>query len=638
MDATSANNVLNATAKAIVNLLWGEVQDGEWAIAVGRMDNAMHAAHAVIQHADVIPGILIAVEQLLHLKAAVWPNWMGMIRWTQESVTRHPWAQQGTIIQMEYKFGDSSTNDNEVLQPPKEPMGAEEKEVRGAQILQMKMEEDDEDMVYRRRQKEHAKGKKRADAMEGESLLGKRKADEALEDATECRWPQMHRSSGKMTAAQPTLVHLPGSRMTTAKKAARPKQMTKAKRAAECRGDFKSEDEDPIGNMAVGSTSSADRMTAMPTPAPPSTPPRMPIPVPNPTQRRQGRQGRWRGAPQPLAAPQPVNACSTCINFGVLCEPNLGYLCFTCRSRKKNPDQWMHSHSEEHPPDLEHHPRLQPQDCDILRMPLHLCGTPVNTQPPANPQDRPNTASSSTGIILCIPPSQATHKMESAPKTSAVKAPINMGLILGTAYSFGGNPLVSHEEHRAVLQWLETVEVENHELHGLITQALDHIEVLEQGMALLGRICEVTQQSVATSQTDFDRANMGFPFKQEHPTAASHQELGPAQPSHSPSPSLSSNTISIPSAVNLGMRWHIGPAIIQSTTPILPSTSPWTSSDTRRSRSMPATGTIYSGPQMLSANDPPILPPVSPTISIPPVKVLVEMESASDNVGNGSSE
>ncbi|KIK76885.1 hypothetical protein PAXRUDRAFT_17880 [Paxillus rubicundulus Ve08.2h10] len=90
MDATSANNVLNATTKTIINLLWGEVQDGEWAIAVGRMDNAMHATHAFIQHTDVIPGIVIAMEQLLHPEAAVWPNWMGMIQWTKESVAYHP--------------------------------------------------------------------------------------------------------------------------------------------------------------------------------------------------------------------------------------------------------------------------------------------------------------------------------------------------------------------------------------------------------------------------------------------------------------------------------------------------------------------------------------------------------------------
>ncbi|KIK72681.1 hypothetical protein PAXRUDRAFT_21703 [Paxillus rubicundulus Ve08.2h10] len=124
MDATSANNVLNVTAKTIIDLLWGEVQEGEWAIAVGRMDNAMHAARAVMQHADVIPGIVIAVEQLIHREAAVWPNWMGMIQWTHKSVASHPWAHQGTIVHTEYEFGESSTNANEA-----EPMGAEEEEV-----------------------------------------------------------------------------------------------------------------------------------------------------------------------------------------------------------------------------------------------------------------------------------------------------------------------------------------------------------------------------------------------------------------------------------------------------------------------------------------------------------------------------
>ncbi|KIK76408.1 hypothetical protein PAXRUDRAFT_18244 [Paxillus rubicundulus Ve08.2h10] len=495
MDATSANNILNATAKTIINLLWGEVQYGEWAIAVGRMDNAMHAAHAVIQHTDIIPGILIAVEQLLHLEAAVWPNWMGMIQWTQELVACHPWAQQGTIVRTEYKFGDSSTNDNKVSQPLKEPMGAEEEEAQGAQILQMKIEEDDEeDVAYRRQQKEHVKGKKRADATEGESSLGKRKADKALEDATECGRTRMRGSSSKMTAAQPTLVHLPGGRMTTAKKAARPKWMTKAQRAAEHRDDVKSKDEDPIGNVVVGSTSSADRMMATPTPAPQSTPPWTPIPVPN-----------------------PANRCS--------------------------PDQRMCSHSEEHLPDLEHHLRLQLQDCDVLHVPLHLCGDtrqhPATCKSPRLSQQGIQQYGNYTAH-----PTFASHSMESTPKTSAVKAPVNMGLIAGTAYSFGGNPLVSHEEHHAALQQLETVEVENHELCGLIT------------------ICEATRRSVATSPTDVDRADVGFPFKRERSTAASHQELGPAQPSHSPSPSLSSNTVGIPSAVNLGMRWHIGPAIV----------------------------------------------------------------------------
>ncbi|KIK71784.1 hypothetical protein PAXRUDRAFT_22839 [Paxillus rubicundulus Ve08.2h10] len=150
MDATSANNILNATAKTIVDLLWGEVQEGEWVIAVGRMDNTMvrnnNTSCTMTARADVIPSIVIAVEQLIHPEAMVWPNWIGMIQWTHESVASHPWARQGTIVHTEYEFGDSSTNANEV-----EPMGAEEEEAGGAQILQMKMEEEDEeDVVYRR--------------------------------------------------------------------------------------------------------------------------------------------------------------------------------------------------------------------------------------------------------------------------------------------------------------------------------------------------------------------------------------------------------------------------------------------------------------------------------------------------------
>jgi hypothetical protein len=155
----------------------------------------------------------------------------------------------------------------------------------------------------------------------------------------------MRGASSNMTTAQPTLVHQPGGRMTTAKKAAKPKRMTKAQQAAERRrlkehmDDIESEDEDPIGDVIAGSTSSAGRMTTMPTPAPPSTPPHTPIPVPTPAQRRQGHRGRRRGAQEPLAEPQPANACSTCVDLGILCEPNLGYSCFTCWSRKKKCEQ-----------------------------------------------------------------------------------------------------------------------------------------------------------------------------------------------------------------------------------------------------------------------------------------------------------
>ncbi|KIK79537.1 hypothetical protein PAXRUDRAFT_16284 [Paxillus rubicundulus Ve08.2h10] len=643
MDATSANSVLNATAKTIVDLLWDEVCDGEWAMTVGRMENAMHTACAVIQHAEVIPSIVIAVEQLLHPENSVWPDWMAMIGWTEESVTRHAWARKGTIVHTEYESGDSSSNEN--------------------------MNEDEGELAYRRLQKEHAKGKKRADEMGGETSLGKRKAEDALEDESKCGSPQMCRSSSKMTNTWPTLIHRPGGRMTTAGKPMRPKRMTKGLK--ECRDNIESEDEKPSGDATAGSStihtaSSIANITSSPAPASQSSSIRMPTPVPIPTQRRQGCH---RAVRQPLAAPQPANACSTCVDFGVLCEPNPGYSCFTCRSCKKKCEQsgTTRGRSASHA-----HQPTQSRSADALsqrgtparsrapseapaarsRRPSHAAsskwGTTINTQPPANPQDRPNASSSSMGIILCILPLRATPattiRMESATKTSAVKAPVNMGLIAGTTYSLGGNALVSHEEHCAALQRLETMEVENYELHGLITRALDHIEMLEQGMASLGRICEATRRSVATSPTDFDRADMGFPFERECSTAVWGRNLHPAEPSHSPSPSLPSSPIIIPSALNNNMRWHVGPKIIRSTTPMPPSASPWTSSNSRQSQSTPVTVTMHSTPQMTSADYQPIpiLPPVPPPVSlvmfVPAVEVLAETESASDNSGSGNSD
>ncbi|KIK71851.1 hypothetical protein PAXRUDRAFT_22736, partial [Paxillus rubicundulus Ve08.2h10] len=346
------------------------------------MDNAMHAARAVMQHADVIPGIVIAVEQLIHPEAAVWPNWMGMIQWTHKSVVSHPWARQGTIVCTEYEFGDSSTNANEA-----EPMGAEEEEARGAQILQMKMEEEDEeDVAYRRRRKEHAKGKKRADATEAESLLGKRKVDEALEDERERGRPRM---CGSSSTAPPMLIPRPGGRMTAAK---RPNQMMKAEQAAERRDDIESEDEDPIGDA---------------TPAPPSPPPRTPIPVPNPAQQRQGCR---RGAQKPLAAPQPANACLTCVDFGILCEPNPGYSCFTCRSRKKKCEQSGTTRGRSALRARQPTRSQAPSEAPALRSrcPSRAASSKwaisISAQPSANPQDRPNVASTSTGIKLRIPP------------------------------------------------------------------------------------------------------------------------------------------------------------------------------------------------------------------------------------------
>ncbi|KIK80616.1 hypothetical protein PAXRUDRAFT_127900, partial [Paxillus rubicundulus Ve08.2h10] len=134
MDATSANSVLNMTTKTIVDLLWGKVQEGEWGMAVKRMENAMNATHAVIQNADVIPGILIAVEQLLHPPNASWPHWMAMIEWTQESIAHHAWARSGRIVCMEYKFGTASNDKEEGSQQPEDVL-AVEKEMRGEEIL-----------------------------------------------------------------------------------------------------------------------------------------------------------------------------------------------------------------------------------------------------------------------------------------------------------------------------------------------------------------------------------------------------------------------------------------------------------------------------------------------------------------------
>ncbi|KIK91622.1 hypothetical protein PAXRUDRAFT_149107 [Paxillus rubicundulus Ve08.2h10] len=141
MDATSANSVLNATAKTIVDLLCGKVQGGEWGMVVKRMGNAMNTTHV-----DVIHGIVIAVEQLLHPQNAAWPHWMAMIEWTHKLVACHAWARNGRIVCMAYEFGTTSNNDKECLQQPKE-VSAREEETRRAETLEMKMEDDVDDVA-----------------------------------------------------------------------------------------------------------------------------------------------------------------------------------------------------------------------------------------------------------------------------------------------------------------------------------------------------------------------------------------------------------------------------------------------------------------------------------------------------------
>ncbi|KAF9222498.1 hypothetical protein BS17DRAFT_838771 [Gyrodon lividus] len=147
--------------------------------------------------------------------------------------------------------------------------------------------------------------------------------------------------------------------------------------------------------------------------------------------------------------------------------------------------------------------------------------------------DKP-VQSSSQGLKLRIPPAQScagtASNMEAgtsnipstlhltyhhtAPPASAPQAPHNMGLIPGATYTLSGNPLVSHQEHHTAMPQMEAMEVENHELHGLVTRALACIKVLEQGMASLGRICEVTWPTVATLPIPLDSIGMQFPFEQ----------------------------------------------------------------------------------------------------------------------------
>ncbi|KIK74360.1 hypothetical protein PAXRUDRAFT_175940, partial [Paxillus rubicundulus Ve08.2h10] len=145
----SANSVLNMTTKTIVDLLWGEVQEGEWGMAIEIMENAMNAAHTVVWHGDVIPGIVIAVKQLLHLKNTAWSHWMVMIKWVHELVACHAWVRNGRIVHMAYKFGTASNNNKEGSQQPMEVLAMEE-EMKGVEILEMNVEEDEDDAVYMR--------------------------------------------------------------------------------------------------------------------------------------------------------------------------------------------------------------------------------------------------------------------------------------------------------------------------------------------------------------------------------------------------------------------------------------------------------------------------------------------------------
>jgi hypothetical protein len=581
---------------------------------------------------------------------------MAIINWTHKSVGRHPWAQRGSIVWTKYECGTPSTDENEGSQKLEDLSGVEE-ETRGRQILQMKMEEDEDDAAYARRRQERAKGKKRANEMDGETSRGKRKADEALEEESDRRRPRTSGPNGKMTATQPILVPRLGGRMTAATRPAvllPRKRMTKAQRA-EHRTRLKE-----LRDETETEFTSSMTTEPIPAPEPTPTPPATPAPI---TAKR--KPGRPKGGPKSPVAGQPGDACSTCMEFGVLCVPNPGFSCETCRSRKKKcnqagprrgrsasrarqpiPSRTSDTRSKGRTPAESRAPSEAPGQ--TLRRSSRASSSTraisVRAVPSAETQERPISESSGQGLKLRIPASRVRGKLfkinqagksinhitaatairmersasgssnalqatnrQSAPPSSSLKAPHNMGLIPGAAYTLTGNPLVSHQEHRAALQRLETIEAENRELRGLVTRALARIEVLEQGMTSLGTICEATRRSVATSPTDFNRAGMGFPFEQEGSTINSDRDLRLTEPSHSTLLTPLSNANPIPSTPNpTSMRWHVGPAIIRSTAPIPPRASSWTSLDIRRGQSIPVTATIYTGQQMTATNDRPI--------------------------------
>ncbi|KAF9228524.1 hypothetical protein BS17DRAFT_763981 [Gyrodon lividus] len=262
-----------------------------------------------------------------------------------------------------------------------------------------------------------------------------------------------------------------------------------------------------------------------------------------------------------------------------------------------------------------------------------MWGMSTQATPSAKTQDPPNmesstiaadkpVQSSSQGLKLHIPPARScagtASNMEAgtsnipstphltyhhtAPPASAPQAPHNMGLIPGATYTLSGNPLVSHQEHHAAMQQMEAMEVENHELHGLVTRALACIKVLEQGMASLGRICEVTWRTVATSPIPLSSIGMQFPFEQVRTCIPPNPPMPPQHPCHQ-SPCVM-------------------PAIIQSTTPDTARSMPWTDATAiPRARSSPPNLEVI---------------PASPIsirqTSVPPIAALADMECPSDNI------
>ncbi|KAF9218784.1 hypothetical protein BS17DRAFT_770453 [Gyrodon lividus] len=282
MDATTANLVLDATAKTIVNILWGEVQGGEWDTAVERMENAMRAACTIIQHANVIPGIVIAVEQLLHPQDMQW------------------------LVCTQYKSGSTTTDQNEFSQQLEEVSGMEEEEMWGEEEMQVEEETWGETETWR---EEETRGEEET---WGEEIL-QMKMEEDEEDEY---------------IPPPT-----------------PKWMMKVQQAEVCMQlrELREQKEDNRMRLTAGPlkiyipSSTASTMTT-PTPAPTSTPappsPPTPSTSPVPVSATQ-RHGHPKSGQRPPLAGQHANACSTCINFGVLCMPVVGFSCDTCHIRKK---------------------------------------------------------------------------------------------------------------------------------------------------------------------------------------------------------------------------------------------------------------------------------------------------------------
>ncbi|KAF9226981.1 hypothetical protein BS17DRAFT_765099 [Gyrodon lividus] len=455
MDAATANLVLDATAKTIVNILWGEVQGGEWDTTVERMENAMHAARAIIQHANVILGIVIAVKQRLHPQDMQWPHWM-----------------HGCIVCTQYESGSATTDQNEFSQQLEEVLGMEEEETWGEEILQMKMEEDKED--------------KHNDCANARSHIYPHSPSTPTPSSTPVpvSAPQRHGCpksgprpplSGQHANACSTCINFGVLCMPVAGFSCDTCRIHKKKckqagkrrgRSASCANPSTLPGQSRVhsrGQSLLGgtgpkrgwSTSCAQQPTEAGTSHVRSRgqSPFGGIQVESPTE-----------SPAPLELPRKILCWSS----------------HTFSSTRGMSAQATPSAKTQDPPNMESSTIAvdKPIQSSSQGLKLHI--------PPA--QSHTGTASNMEADTSNIPSALHSTYCHTAPPASAPKAPHNMGLIPRATYTLSRNPLVSHLEHHAAMQWMEAMEVENHKLHGLVTQALACIKVLEQGMASLGRI------------------------------------------------------------------------------------------------------------------------------------------------------